>query len=389
MLKISKWYNYFQSPAVLMIDDLSDACIDVYPEKYKNDWGYFCDTKGSSFDYLSKKLLDKFPEIKITFFTPYLKHNVINENSEFRYKKFAVGERVEFIYFLKKLKELGHEIAHHGSDHGKYINDKIPSTVNNWMHEWALFDNIEEGIKKTLDGIKIFQDKCEIIIVGGKYCGYIQKENSQDIIDKCNFLYWCDKPSYTIKEYDENIFGENNVISFPTNYPGNAFVRLSYMSGDIKRDKKKKILKYFQSIYNIYAYFKLFQLYKNQNIISIQEHYSPSTTAGTVQSANIVTDIKSLEKIFDFLSGLSIWYATCADIAKYIYVRENSEVVIENNHVTIKFNNYKNIDKTIISLVSNKSIILRDAKNIYYSTINNKKHVINLEIHNGINHYEF
>ena len=51
MFKISKWLNNFQAPAVLMIDDLSDAYINVYSESYKNDWGYMCDQDGSSFSF--------------------------------------------------------------------------------------------------------------------------------------------------------------------------------------------------------------------------------------------------------------------------------------------------------------------------------------------------
>ncbi len=57
MFEISKWYNNFQAPVVLMIDDLSDAYINVSDESYRNDWGYLCDSKGSSFHFLHNELL--------------------------------------------------------------------------------------------------------------------------------------------------------------------------------------------------------------------------------------------------------------------------------------------------------------------------------------------
>jgi len=389
MLKIARWYNNFQTPAVLTIDDLSDAYINVYNKTFKNDWGYFCDNEGSAFDFLQKNLLQKYPEIKITFFTPYAKHNVINENSKFKYKKFAVGERIEFTNFLKKLNNMGHEIAHHGSTHGKYINASKPSTVNNWIHEWALFDNVEEGVRVTLNGVKKFKEVCNLKITGGRYCGYIRRENSQEIINKCNFLYWSEIGVYKKDGFTESYFGENNVISFPTNIAGNAFVRLSWLSGDKRRDRKKKFFKYFQPLYSLYSYIHLYKLYKKQQIISIQEHNSPSTSSGFAQSANIVTDINSLNKIFNFLSHLSIWYATCNEIASYIYTRDNIKLEVIDEIVTIHFDNKKKINNPIISLVSKMKFSLIDIDgNVYTTKKNNNKYVCNLKIIDSIQKYK-
>ena len=387
MFKIAKWYNNYQAPVVLMIDDLSDAYIKVYNEKHKNDWGYLCDSEESVYVFLKKNLLNKYPEIRITFFVPYAKHNVINEYSEFSYEKYAVGDRLEFTHFLKKISDEGHEIAHHGSNHGKYIDNTKVTTVDNWTHEWALFKSVEEGVKVTLKGADVFKEKCSIDILGGKYCGYITNEYSQKIIDKCNFLYWCDKPSYTVDMYDEDKFGSNNIISFPTNFAGNSYVRLTYVSGYKKKDDKKKILKFFQPIYSIYSSYKLLKLYKSSQIISIQEHYSPATTAGTVQSANIVTDIQSLNKIFSFLSRKSIWYATCKEIAKYIYVRDNTTLHIKDNNIILYFDNYKNIASSFISILDDKNFTLQDSNNTYKSHYANGYFVVNLELKDGTNKF--
>jgi len=385
LFKISRWFNNFQAPAVLMIDDLSDAYIDVYPESYKNDWGFMCDRDGSSFTFLKKELLDIFPQIKITFFSPYARHNVINKNSQFKHKKYALGERTEYAEFLKRLNAEGHEVAHHGSNHGEYIDESIPSTSDNWIHEWALFEDVDSGVTTTLAGVKKFKEVCGIDVVGGKYCGYITIENSEEIIDQCNFLYWSDKPSYVLGESEESFFGKNYIITFPTNFGGNAFVRLTYLTGHKSRDRKKKIAKYFQPLYNIYSYMQLYKLYKKQRIISIQEHISPSTSAGTVQALNIITDIESLKKIFYFLNKLSIWHANCRDIAQYIYVRENSHIRIVNDQLIIHFDNTKNITNAVISVINEKAFKVKNENKIFSSLKNNHLHVVNLSITHGDN----
>lgn len=385
MFKIAKWFNNYQAPLVLMMDDLSDAYVEVYHESYKNDWGYLCDANGSSFHFLKKELLEIYPYIKITFFIPYLKHNVINENSQYRFKKFSLGDRLEYTNFLKKLDVQGHEIAHHGSNHGKYINENILSTVNNWKHEWELFEDIAAGIDITLNGVKKFKNICNIDVVGGKYCGYKTIDNSQTIIDKCNFLYWCDRVNYLEKNFNESFFGKNNIISFPTNYRGNAFVRLSYKTGNEKRDKIKNILKYLQPFYNVFSYIQLYKLYKNKYVISIQEHSSPSTSAGTVQAPNIVTDIESLKKIFKFLKRFSIWYATCKEISKYIYVRENSKLIVKNDELIIYFKNNKNINNPVISVVNESIFEIGNNNKSFSSKKHNALYVVNLPVVNGKN----
>ena len=384
MFKISKWFNNYQAPSVLMIDDLSDVYIDVYDREYKNDWGYLCDSDQSAYSYLQNSLLKNFPQIKATFFTPYAKHNVPNENSKYKIKKYALGERDEYAKFLTKLvKEHKHEIAHHGSNHGEYIDPNNVSTANNFKHEWELFESVKSGVDITLEGVKRFKDICDIKISGGKFCGYKMRENSMEIIDECNFLYWSDRINFIEKDYEAHFFGKNRVISFPTNFSSNEFVRLSYMSGHPQRDKKKKILKYFQPLYSLIAYYNLFNLYKNGHIISIQTHISPSTALGTVQALNIVTDISSLTKIYNFLAKKSIWYATCHDIAKYFYVRENSKLSIYDNKLEIEFNNHKNYTDTTISIVHDKPFKLNDIS----SKQNNNLEVINLEIKNGVNSF--
>ena len=138
-------------------------------------------------------------------------------------------------------------------------------------------------------------------------------------------------------------------------------------------------------MYSVYSYINLYKLYKNQHIISVQEHNSPSTTSGVVQSANIVSDIKSLNKIFKFLKILSIWYANCKDIAKYIYVRDNSKLEFSAYQLVIRFDNKKNITNPIISITSREPFILQNNDDVFVSKNNNHLNVINLNIVSGEN----
>lgn len=383
--RFARWYNNHQTPAVLMIDDISDGYLDIYPEPYKNDWGYLCDQEGSSYHFLKSRLLDFFPEIKITFFAPYARHAIMNENCGIPIKKFGVGERKEYTDFLRNLITNGHEIAHHGSNHGQYVNPQECKVGDNWIHEWLLFDSEDEGVKITLEGVSRFQQSASINITGGKYCGYASRENSQAIIDRCNFLYWCEYGDY--RQDHQNYFGKNAVFSFPTTYAGNTFVRLSYRTGETKRDRKKLITRYFQPLYNLLGYYKLAQLYKQGKIISIQEHISPSTTWGNVQSSNIITDIESLKKIFKYLRPLDIWYATCNAIASYLYILNHITMIQNDNKLEISFNNERNLCNTILTVIADKPFILMRNGCSIASIASKNVHIANLLLQSGTNEY--
>ncbi|MCF6244521.1 MAG: hypothetical protein L3J43_05740 [Sulfurovum sp.] len=389
MLNISPWYNNFQAPSVLMIDDLSDAYIHMYHETYKNDWGLLCGQEGSAFSFLTQHLLQKFPDIKITFFVPYLKHNVIHEGTSHKYKKYAVGEREDFTSFLKALHKQEHEIAHHGSDHGMYDRNNTDPLTSHFVHEWELFDEIKRGVEVTQQGIERFKKEVDIDISGGKFCGYMQRGNSLDIIDKCNFLYWSDTTHFKENNPQITLYGENNILLFPTTYSGNSFVRLSYKTEEKRKDNIKRFTKYLQPLYNIVAKARLRTLYKNRSIISIQEHYSPSTTRGKVQSANFITDIDSLHKIYTFLNKRSIWYATCEEIAKYYYTKEHSKISIKKDKLTISFNNPKHISNTQLSLTSQSAFTLKNTHHTFISKKNNGLYVVNLPIIEGSNLFTF
>ena len=195
--------------------------------------------------------------------------------------------------------------------------------------------------------------------------------------------------NYNTRKYKETYFGKNNVISFPVNFPGHNFVRFSYHIGDKLVDRIKKITKYLEPFINIYNYFKLYYLYYNGNIISIQEHISPATLSGLVQSTNIISDIKSLKKIYSFIGTFSIWYDTCANISKYIYTRENCKIEIKNDLILVQFNNSRKLENCTLSITNKKKMTLVNGNVKLHGRYNNKRYVINLPVENGQNVFRF
>ena len=378
---VALWLDNAISPCNLMIDDLSDAYIDKYDESRRNDWGYMTDERGSSFDFLKTHLLDMYPEIKITFFVPYLKHSVISDDTNLKTIKYGIGERKEFSIFLTSLVEAGHEISHHGSTHGCYDREGI------WHQEWELFDDVNKGVTVTVEGKRVFENTIDYKLLGGKYCGYRYNQYSSDIISESNFLYWCNNAVFFIpscgKLDDEN----SNVIDFPTTIPGNIFVKYKYQTEIRKKDLIKKVLSPFHFIFDFFNQRKIHKLIQARSILSIQEHYSPSTTRGIVQSANIHSDIKSLNKIFSFLTVYDIWYATCADISKYFYAKEKSSIVYTDKKLTINYDDTKKVGSTFITLVFNRLISLTKDDEIFSCNEKRNEFFITLPLSPGENDY--
>ncbi len=369
-----------------MIDDLSDARIDIWPELYRNDWGHHCDEPGSAFDFLRNRLLADFPETRITFFVPYERHAVINDNGP-PHCKYAVGEREAFTQFLRRLIEQGHEIAHHGSNHGRYIDPANPATFNNFLHEWELFDDVESGVAKTVAGIERFRETVGIEITGGKFCGYRYNEHSLEIIDRSGLRYWCIEPNFGQADHGWSRFGANGVLAFPTNFSGNSFVRLSYHTGDPKKDRIKRLTALAQPIYNLKMMHQLKQLYDDGQIISIQEHISPSTSSGRVQSANIVSDIDGLRKIFRWLSRHDIWHATCDEITDYIDRREAATLRIDGDTLSIRLTGGRYTTPGPLSITHHQPFHLEGGGQVHRSRPVRGHHLVDLPVSAGDNHF--
>jgi len=66
---------------------------------------------------------------------------------------------------------------------------------------------------------------------------------------------------------------------------------------------------------------KIDYLIKNNLIISIQEHISPSREDGKRQMPNIIDDKESLIAIFKYLKKKNVWYCTGTELSEW--VKEN------------------------------------------------------------------
>jgi hypothetical protein len=69
----------------------------------------------------------------------------------------------------------------------------------------------------------------------------------------------------------------------------------------------------------------------------------------------------------------------------YIYVRENSNLMVKDDELIIEFNNDKNIDGAVISIVNDRSFEIKNSDQVFPSEENNGYHVVNVPVNDGKN----
>ena len=67
-------------------------------------------------------------------------------------------------------------------------------------------------------------------------------------------------------------------------------------------------------------------LLARRQVIAIAEHIAPVRPDGLIQTPNIVDDMGELRRLFRYLGGQDVWYATGSEIASYVVARERSLV---------------------------------------------------------------
>jgi len=313
------YYNDARTACNLMIDDF--VPVAVTPEGIitpANDWGYAMDAENSLFRYFQTNLLDKFPEIRGTFFIPLESHRNLDEKAGYTiYKKdFDSG----FKRFFKET-ATAFDLAFHGIRHT--YADPDPDS-NRLLFE---FNHLElSDIPMLKEKIKTFEELMDCKLQGGKFPGYRGNEFAFDIVEKLDFLWWSSIKSFLNSgesACQPVYFGqENKVLDIPQTFHGNAFNkiligqkswknRIRYFKHQKHRSRSEKFLRH---------------LYENRLIITVQEHFQNQRTDGRRQSVNVYDDINSLDYIFSYLRGADIWYARMNELAQYIDSYRNCEI---------------------------------------------------------------
>ncbi|NLD46446.1 MAG: hypothetical protein GX660_04505 [Clostridiaceae bacterium] len=390
-IHVQKWYKNCCSPVVLMIDDFANCWVDANNNGVIDpgeDWGYNKYNKGSAMDFLENKLLDGYPDIKVTFFVPVGKRAEMIITPVAKQTSKAINEDQESKAFFSTIhKNSRYELAYHGTTHGKPGEDTM-----DFVDEWLMYDTYQEAIDTIAKGIGIFEDATGVKPLGGKYCAYISKSFSDETIDNSGFLWWCrfwnrgelgekeeeltggDKNPIT--NFDVKFFGNNKVIDIPSTINGEMFQIVGEKKGLIKNlINKCRILKRTKDL----DYFL-----KNRLIISIQEHISPSRADGKIQRPNIYSDYYSLRYMFKYFSKKNVWFCTCSELASYVYCRENSHIEIKDNKTfRLSYKNDSRIANPILSLHFNRyktgNIKCPDG-----SIVGIKKNMATIPVQNGI-----
>lgn len=353
-IEVCKWYNNADSPVLFMIDDLANVWIDTNGNgkiDLGEDWGYAKDGEYSSFNFLNDEILNDYPDVKVTFFTPVGIRVGIIENPSIKSVSKMINCDEETKTFFKYINDNPkYEIAYHGTSHGR-----VGKTNNDFKQEWELFNTLEEAIETIEKGKEIYKDVFGYYPRGGKYCGYKSNEFSDESIDKTDFLWWSrywNRGIYENKScsiggsdfnkltnYDVKNFGNSNVIDIPSTLNGGLLTGiLNYNSKTIRGILKKILIK-----------MKLKQvdyLLRNRLVISIQEHIAPSRDDGGRQTPNIFDDKSSLKCIFNYFKGRNLWYCTGTELAEYVYLRDNVKLIKTcDNRFSINIGIKKNISK--------------------------------------------
>lgn len=393
--EICKWYNNADSPVSLLIDDLTNVWVDVSGNgvvELGEDWGYAKYGENSSMSYLEKSILDEFPQVKVTFFVPVgIREGVIEDPEVKSISKMINCDDETKEFFNSIFLNSKYEIAYHGTTHGK-----PGKKASDFIQEWQMFKSIDDAVNTINMGKEIYKDVFNCYPKGGKYCGYIANDFSDESINNTGFIWWCrfsniglveykdckfgGNDSNPITNFDVKHFGSNNVIDIPTTLNGSylnaaLYPNLKTLKGLIKSILKTTLIRK--------KLRKVDFLLKNNLVISIQEHIAPSRVDGKRQMPNIFDDQESLKTIFNHLKNHNVWYCTCSELAEYVIARENAQIdVISSNSFNLKNLKKELCENTKLTLLIKdfkaNSIILPDGNKL--KVINN---LVNIPLIDG------
>jgi hypothetical protein len=325
-----KWKNNADSPVLLFIDDLCNKWIDLNGDgiiQTNEDWGYAGFNERGAFKYLQNEILTANPSIKTTFFVPVGSRASITSESNVKSISEPINKTENSRYFFQSLNsDPRFELAYHGTTHGVPAIDE-----SEFIQEWDTYKSIDEAIQTINRGKTIYKDVFGIDPSGGKYCGYVSNQFSDQSIDLSGFVWWCryynrgamdgshtktvhGDDSNPLTSFDIKYFGKKKVIDIPTTVSGDLLNFVFRSTGGIKGLIKKS----FRALIIRYKLREIDFLIKNNLVISIQEHISPSREDMNNQTPNIYDDKESLRAILKYLKNKNVWYCTGSELAEWI-----------------------------------------------------------------------
>jgi hypothetical protein len=300
VIEKAKWLNDARSPVMVMVDDLANAWHNrCRGDRWEigGDWGGGLRNNGSVIRFLEDRFLRNFPEIKITFFTVAGPLSSYTFQQPFSYAAplDINDDSKEFFYSLSV--DPRFELAYHGYDHG------TPGVQSkDFIQEWRGFSSKEAAIAQTKRGLEIFSRVTGAVPQGGKYGGWDYNDFADEVVDDCEFLWWCRDwmPRDVTGRFPENyyepqLFGRNLLVALPSTVHGHFWARRQI---------------------NL-----LLQL---QQVIAVEEHIAPIRPDGVIQTPNIIDDLRDLCKLFSYLKEKNVWYATGSEVATYVIARDRS-----------------------------------------------------------------
>jgi hypothetical protein len=307
-----------------MIDDFVLAAISFDGSLNPScDWGFLLNKSNSLYNYFERQILERFPEIKGTFFVPLKSQNYLDDQAGYKiFRKNADEELKNFF----KYTSTNFDVAFHGIKH-TYFDRSTPKLIHYEFNDYNISD-----IQYIANEIKKFEELVEIKLIGGKFPGYRYNEFSLDIIERLGFLWWTKSKSYLSfnkESLKHNYFGKTNLLlNLPLTYVGNAFK--TYLS---ENHSKYSTIRMFKTKINHLKAEKFLRfLYENQLIITLQEHFQNQRTDGIRQKVNIFDDLYSIEKILNILRGADIWYSTTNQLAHYLESYDYTEIEHYSNN---------------------------------------------------------
>lgn len=102
-------------------------------------------------------------------------------------------------------------------------------------------------------------------------------------------------------------------------------------------------------------------LLAQRQIIAVEEHIAPIRPDGQIQTPNIIDDLEELRRLFGYLRGKNVWYATGSEIASYVVARERSFISdVTRDGFTIRYDG--RVDRPQITLWVNCAAVCTPTK---------------------------